>query len=106
MADDVKIELDANLEQELHEFPVVTAKAEEVANDIANEARLFAPVETGRYRDGIVVEKSNKSKSGVYVVRATDQKSSWIEFGNEKQPAQFPLRRAVEALGYKFKKGK
>jgi Bacteriophage HK97-gp10, putative tail-component len=102
--DITKIELDSNLESKLHEFSWVTASTAEVANAIAERARELAPVETGRYRDGIVVDSPNGK--GVARVHATDQKSSWVEFGTHDHPAQFILRTAVESLGLKFKKGK
>jgi hypothetical protein len=92
-----------NLEKELHTFPAVTTSAFEAAEAIAARAREIAPVDTGRYRDGIIAQKPNPK--GVARVAATDQKSSWVEFGSERQPAQFVMRTAVESLGFKFKKG-
>lgn len=106
MANDVEITLDSNLMNELHTLPEVQTKAQEAANAIAEKARGFAPVDSGAYASGIKVEKTNKKDSGVWVVRATDQKSAWIEFGNGHQPAQFVLRSAVQAAGYAFVKRK
>jgi len=47
-----------------------------------------------------------KTPHGARVI-ASDNKSSWIEFGipSQNQPPQFILRRAVDSLGLKFKKG-
>jgi hypothetical protein len=75
-----------------------------VAEKIAEQARATAPVLTGAYRDGITAERT---PFGARVI-ASDEKSSWIEFGrpNHDVPAQFILRRAVDALGLKFKKGR
>jgi hypothetical protein len=98
------LELNPNLEKELHTFPAVTASTDEVAEAIAERARSLAPVESGAYSAGIVAQKS--SPKGVARVAATDPKSSWIEFGNAHQPAQFVMRSAVESLGLSFKKGR
>jgi HK97 gp10 family phage protein len=98
-------ELNPNLRDELHSFPAVQTSVKQAAEAIAATARANAPVETGRYRDGIVVNRA-QTKGGVWRVAATDQKSSWIEFGNGKQEPQFVLRTAVESLGLKFKKGR
>lgn len=105
MAEEIaKIELNPNLTKELHSFPDVQSATLEIAERIAEEARLSAPAVTGRYRDGIKVDKP--TKSGVARVISTDQKSAWVEFGNGHQDGQFIFRNAVEALGLKFKKGR
>jgi hypothetical protein len=101
---DFNLILNNNLESELHKLSEIATSTQETANAIAERARELAPVETGRYRDGIVVDNTNSK--GVARVRATDQKSSWIEFGNNKQQPLFIMRTAVESLGLKFKKGK
>lgn len=71
-----------------------------IAQEIADKARELAPVETGRYREGIIAART---QYGARVV-AEDEKSSWIEFGrpNHNVNGQFILRRAVDALGLKF----
>jgi len=71
-----------------------------MAEKIANLAKAIAPVDTGRYRDGIEFEKTTL---GARVI-ARDQKSAWIEFGipSREHPAQFILRQAAEAVGLKF----
>ena len=71
-----------------------------MAGKIAALAKAIAPVETGRYRDGI---KFEKTPLGARVI-ATDQKSTWIEFGipSRNHEAHFVLRRAAEAVGLKF----
>lgn len=104
--DDIDVNIVQDLEGKLHKFSVVEAKSLEIAEAIASRARDLAPVDSGAYRDGIVVDKPNSK--GVARVVATDQKSSWVEFGNRdgSQPAQFVMRSAVESLGLKFKKGR
>jgi hypothetical protein len=92
------------LEKELHTLPEILTDTYEVAEAIAERARELAPVDTGRYRDGIYAQKP--SPKGVARVLASDQKSSWVEFGNGHQPAQYVMRTAVESLGLEFKKGK
>jgi len=103
--DDIKIELNQDLEGKLHSFSEVKAHSLKIAEAIAERARELAPVDSGQYRDGIVVNKPNEK--GVARVLATDQKSAWVEFGNRdgSQPAQFVMRSAVESLGLKWKKG-
>lgn len=105
MSADVSVELNANLMNELHSHPAVTVSSRAAAVAIAARAREIAPVETGRYRDGIIVDPPN-NKSGVARVHATDPKSSWVEYGNGKQPPQFIIRIAAESLGYRFIKKK
>ena len=107
------IEIDETVCSEMGQLPEVVSIVEETANSIAARARDLAPVESGRYRAGIVVQRSSRTfadgtQSAAYVVRATDQKSAWIEFGNGRNfPAHFTLRTAVESLGLQFfKKGR
>ena len=105
MSDEITFTPNPNLETDLHSFPSIVASTDEVAEAIAQRARDLAPVETGRYRDGIIAQKA--SPKGVARVAATDQKSSWIEFGNGSGfPAHFVMRNAVESLGLEFKKGR
>ena len=75
----------------------------QIAEKIASAARADAPVVTGRYRDGI---HAKKTLHGAAVI-ASDNKSSWVEFGipSHNQAPQFILRRAVDSLGLKFRKG-
>ena len=97
------IVINDNLMSQMHDFPAVQASCQATAEAIANRARELAPVETGAYRDGIVVNRA-QTKGGVWRVAATDGKSSWIEFGNSRQAPQFVMRSAVESLGLSFKK--
>lgn len=101
---EVDVALNANLEKELHVHPAVMSSSRASVVAIANRAREMAPVQTGAYRDGIVVDPPNSK--GVARVHATDQKSTWVEFGTATQPGQFIIRSAAESLGFKFvKKG-
>jgi hypothetical protein len=109
MAEEViKIELIANLEKELHKLPTVETQAQAAAEAIAARAREFAPVDTGKYKAGIKVQKTNKRGSGIWRVLASDQKSFWVEFGVPSRDIQgvFPLRQAVESLGLTWAKRK
>ena len=103
MSEDTSIQLIANLESVLHQFPIVQSKTEEACNKIAEIAREIAPVVTGAYRDGIIVQKSNTG-SGVWRVFASDQKSSWVEYGTSTEPGQFIMRTATQIAGYSFHK--
>lgn len=105
MADDIRIELNPDLEDQVHHLPEVTSAAMEMARMVAAVARGDAPKDTGTYASGITVQET---KSGGARVFASDQKSAWIEFGvpGRNQPARWVLRRAAEACGLKFTKRK
>ena len=94
--------LTSGIEAALLESVIQGGVAMEIATAIAAEARATAPVVTGNYRDGIVVQAT---KHGARVL-ASDQKSTWVEFGIPSRGVapQFVLRNAAESLGYKFKK--
>lgn len=99
-----RVELAPDLEKKLHTFPAVTAGSRAAAVAIAERAREMAPVQTGSYQAGIIVNPPNEK--GVARVLATDQKSSWVEFGTATQEGHFVVRSAAESLGYRFiKKG-
>jgi hypothetical protein len=102
VSEDVSFEPDQDLNENLHRMPEIQTSARTIAAEIAAAAREIAPVVDGNYRDGILIQET---RSG-WRVLASDQKSSWVEFGipSRGQPAHFTLRRAVEAAGYKFKK--
>lgn len=104
MGDGVDIEIDADINDRLRTFPEIVAQTKEIADAVAERARDMAPVDTGMYRDGIIVEPMGRGLPTGYRVAATDQKSSWVEFGNSHQPAQWIVRNAAESLGLKFKK--
>jgi hypothetical protein len=92
-----------NIDEEARGLPIIASSAEAAAEQIAEIARSSAPHESGDYAAGIVVQKT---KTGARVF-ASDYKSAWIEFGvpSQGKPARFNLRRAVEAAGFRFKKG-
>lgn len=102
------IELSPTLERDLHKFPTVQSQVQAAAEAIAQRAREMAPVETGQYKAGILVQKTNKSGSGIWRAVATDQKSFWVEFGVPSRgiPGKFVFRNAVESLGLKWAKTK
>lgn len=102
MADEVT--LNPNLEKELHVHPAVMSSSRASVVAIADRAQSMAPVQSGAYKEGIRVDPPNAK--GVARVHATDQKSTWVEFGTATQPGQFIIRSAAESLGFKFvKKG-
>lgn len=104
MADDVKVDLIPDLDVQVTRLTEVRTVSMDIARAVANVARSLAPKETGTYASGIVVQET---KTGARVL-ASDQKSSWIEFGvpGRNQPARWVLRRAAESLGLKFAKRK
>ena len=103
MREQESVDLDPDLDAKVNKMIAEGGAPLEVAEKIAAAARANAPVLSGAYRDGI---SAAKTPHGARVV-ASDEKSSWVEFGipSQGQPATFNLRRAVDATGYKFKKG-
>ena len=103
MREQESINLDPDLDDKVNKMIAEGDKPLEVAEKIAAAARANAPVLSGKYAAGI---SAMRTPHGARVV-ASDEKSSWVEFGipSQNQPAQFNLRRAVDATGYKFKKG-
>ena len=103
MREQESVDIDPDLDDKLNKMIAEGGTPLEVAQAIANAARADAPVVSGAYAAGI---SAMKTPHGARVV-ASDNKSSWIEFGipSQNQPPQFVLRRAVDSLGLKFKKG-
>ena len=103
MREQESVDLDPDLDEKVNSMIAEGGAPLEVAEKIAAAARANAPVVSGAYRDGI---SAQKTPHGARVI-ASDNKSSWIEFGipSQNQPPQFILRRAVDCLGLKFKKG-
>ena len=103
MREQESVDLDPDLDEKLKGMIAEGGKPLEIAQAIAAAARADAPVVSGAYAAGI---SAMKTPHGARVL-ASDNKSSWIEFGipSQNQPPQFILRRAVDSLGLKFKKG-
>lgn len=95
-------ELDPLIEEKLHKIPELQTKSVEAAKAIAQRAVETAPVDSGDYQRGIIVQDF---RGGARVL-ATDQKSSWIEFGipSRNVRPQFILRNAAASLGFTFRK--
>ena len=104
MREQESVDLDPDLDAKLADMIAKGDKPLEIAEMIASAARAEAPVVEGLYRDGI---SAKKTPHGARVI-ASDNKSSWIEFGipSRNVPPQFILRRAVDSLGLKFSKRK
>ena len=110
MREQESVDLDPDLDEKVNKMIAEGGAPLEVAEKIAAAARANGPVgnpatdpHSGAYVAGI---SAKKTPHGAVVI-AADNKSSWVEFGipSQGQPAQFNLRRAVDATGYKFKKG-
>jgi len=113
---DMQVDINPSCDELMRTFPSVDVSVQEAANQIAETARQLAANHrlTGRYAAGIVVQKSNRPKSGGYRVLSQDPKSSWMEFGipgrvdwhGNPKPVKgyFIMRNAVEANGYLFSK--
>ena len=103
--DDVRVDLIADIDAEVAKVPELIVDAFEGAKKIAEAAKALAPVGlTGDYSAGITAQKT---KQGARVF-ASARESAFVEFGvpAHGQPAHFTLRRAAEAVGFKFRKGK
>ena len=108
---DIRIDLDEEALWKVGETDEVQSATKSAADSIAARARTTAPVDTGAYRAGIVVERSSRQmkngQSNAYVVLATDPKSAFIEFAHNNREGSWNLRTAAESLGLQFvKKGR
>jgi len=101
---ELNINLTSTVEKDVCDLVAKTDTPMQMAEKVASAARASAPVVTGAYLAGIVVQKT----PGGARVFASDPKSAFVEFGvpNRGQPAQFVLRHAADAVGLTFKKGK
>lgn len=72
-----------------------TARRQEIAREIAADARAAAPVVTGAYRDGIAAESSGED---VRVVDS-DEDAIYKEYGTSDTPAHAALTDAARRFG-------
>ena len=88
------------LNLKVREMPSVGKAMLARAELAAQAAQDLAPRgETGDYADSIgAVEAPIEGARGA-IVRATDFKAAWIEFGTANMPAFAPLRRGAEMTG-------
>lgn len=77
-------------------LPITLNEMYAVADDIGAEAKLLAPVRTGKLRDEIVVIRG---KYGVEI-RSGATYSLFVEFGTVRHPAQPFLRTAFHKYRY------
>jgi hypothetical protein len=79
----------------------VQEAALQAATAIAQRARETAPVDTGTYRDSIVVERF---RGGARVV-SDDPVGHLLEFGapHRSLPARYVFRNAAAGLGFRFR---
>lgn len=98
----VRIELDPNVDETARKLADNSSRALEVAEAIARQARSIAPVDTGRYANSITAARSKRGA----VVMSKVPYAHIVEFGapGSGQPANWVFHRAAKALGFKFKK--
>jgi hypothetical protein len=108
MAEEMKLELVPNIIEVIEKLPTVEEKVKATAEQIAGVARTLVHSETGQYSESIRVEKTNKSKSGLWRVIAKDPKAFFVEFGAPARGlrGQYVMRRAAESLGLPWQKKK
>jgi hypothetical protein len=71
----------------------------ELAQPIADNAREFAPVDEGDYRDSIEVTIDGNEVR----VDAFDWKSNFLEFGTSDTPIFAPLAKGARAAGARLR---
>jgi len=93
MREQESVDLDPDLDAKVNKMIAEGGAPLKIAEHIAEIARSTAPVVTGAYRDGITAQKTPHGAR----VYASDNKSTWIEFGipSQGRAATFNLRRAA-----------
>jgi len=88
------------IEDELRRDPVVEKSLDTSAGRIANAAKGFAPVRTGRYVSSIVVGHELGEGGGqIAQARATAPYAAYVEWGTSRPtPDLHPLARGVAAV--------
>jgi hypothetical protein len=108
MAEQIKLDLVPDIIEIIESLPTVEDKVKAAAEEIAGRARSLVHNDSGAYSESIRVEKTNRSKSGLWRVIASDPKAFFVEFGGPARgiPAQYVMRRAAESLGLPWQKKK
>ena len=79
MSKDVKVNFNKSYFDQIMKQSGVAVLTKKVADSVANTARVSAPVDTGRYRDGIAVERHDSKYRAVYRVEGHDRKTLLVE---------------------------
>ncbi len=85
--------------RELAEEPGYRDALRQQAEGVRSQVRLIAPIESGDYRDSIVV---TEDEQGVYV-GSTDFAAHIVEWGSANNPPYAPLRRGVTGAGLRLR---
>lgn len=95
-----RLRLDRRADRALR-LPGVADAVEDLARDIAAEARTIANAEaydTGTYAKNFKVVTGRDGDRAVAAVMNDDHKALWIEFGTRSTPGGAVLRRAGERI--------
>lgn len=96
----VRFVADPFVERKLESWPGLIPHLEDRVQAAESVAFAIAPVETGKYKEGITSDVGYDERGKVLGrLLAKDWKSAWVEFGTEKAQAHAVLRRAMEAIG-------
>jgi len=95
------------LEQELKRSTMFVPALTKVAEALVVKCQEAAPYEEGDFRDGFEVAGVVTEAEGVAVrMTNTDWKAAIIEFGTSEYPFSAPIRRGIEAAGFKLEDDK
>lgn len=90
------------LEQELAHSTMLLDDLSEKAQDIQEHIEATVPVNEGTLRDSFTVETGMDSDGVVAQIQTDDWKAVIIEFGTVEHDFNAPIRRGIEAAGYRM----
>lgn len=89
------------LDQDLERSDIFEDDLREIAQQIVDKFRDTAPRKTGAYADSAEAQTGRLGTAMIGRVVVKDYKANWLEYGTSQRSLQAPLRRAIEAAGYK-----
>jgi len=78
---------------------LVVELTEIAGKETAREAKVFAPVDTGKLRQSIKAEKQNNY---LWFVTAYEKYARWVEFGTSKMAAQPFMHPAFRVIAKQY----